>query len=137
MNRFIGDFLDQVSERITAVIAKLVSTHIEVKCAEHQANVQCRVDELAAQYESAGQLEIAANLRLLRQNLTGDSIVPTGEALLTRIQQMTVVSPSGETSVDPAGTRQRRNSSKRVLSLADETSQITDPVAAGIKGFQS
>ncbi|MCA9011937.1 MAG: hypothetical protein KDB01_19430 [Planctomycetaceae bacterium] len=137
MNKFMQVFLDQVSERITAVIARLVATHIEVKCAEHQADVQCRVDELVAQYETAGQPEIAAHLRTLGQKLVGDSIVPTGEALLTRIQQMTIVSPSGETSVDPAGTRQRRNSSKRVLSLADETIQITDPVAAGIKGFQS
>jgi len=130
-------FLDQVSERITAVIARLVATHIEVKCAEHQANVQCRVDELAAQYETAGQPEIAAHLRTLRQKLAGDSIVPTGEELLTRIQQQSGAGTSNESSGEQATSRQRRTTSKRVLSLLDENQPVADSLATGSTGSQS
>ena len=65
MNKFIHDFLDQVSERITAVIAKLVATHIEVKCAEHQAIV----DAIAARDPEGAAKAIAAHFDGIRRRL--------------------------------------------------------------------
>lgn len=122
-------FLDQVAERVTALIARLVASHIEVKCAEHQAEVQCRVDELAARYEEVGQTEVAARLRNLGQKLATDSIVPSGEALLNQIQNQTpVVGTSGTSATEPSGPtlRPRRSTTKRIVSLVDEPGQNPD-----------
>jgi hypothetical protein len=123
LNKFMQTFLDQVAERVTALIARLVASHIEVKCAEHQAEVQCRIDELAARYDEVGQTEVAAHLRNLRLRLASDSIVPSGEALLNQIQNQTpVVGFGGTSAAEQPGQaiRQRRSASKRVLSLVPQ-----------------
>ena len=133
-------FLDQVAERVTALIARLVASHIEVKCAEHQAEVQCRVDDLAARYEEVGQMEVAARLRNLGQKLAADSIVPSGEALLNQIQnQTTVVGLSGTPAAEQSSPalRPRRTVSKRVVSLTNEVTQTPDTLADNIRATQS
>lgn len=142
MNKFMQTFLDQVAERVTALIARLIASHIEVKCAEHQAEVQCRVDELAAHYEESGQIEIASHLRNLRQKLATDSIVPSGEALLNQIQnqnQTSVAGPDGNLSAEHSGQaiRQRRSTSKRILSLIDEPNHNPDTLADSARASQS
>ena len=140
MNKFMQTFLDQVAERVTALIARLVASHIEVKCAEHQAEVQCRVDELAARYEEVGQTEVAARLRNLGQKLATDSIVPSGEALLNQVQNQTpVVGLSGTPSSEQSGPtlRPRRSVSKRVLSFTDDPAPNPDTLAEGVRAPQS
>ena len=132
-------YLDQVAERVTALVAKLIASHIEVKCAEHQAEVQCRVDDLAARYEEVGQMEVAARLRNLGQKLATDSIVPSGEALLNQIQSQTqVVGLSGTTATEQSGPaiRPRRTVSKRVVSLADEPTPTSETLAENVGATQ-
>ena len=139
MNKFMQTFLDQVAERVTALIARLVASHIEVKCAEHQAEVQCRVDELATRYEEVGQTEVAARLRNLCQKLATDSIVPSGEALLIQIQNQTSVGGlSGTPATEQSGPalRPRRTVSKRVLSLADEPTNAKDTLSENAEATQ-
>ncbi len=139
MNKFMETFLDQVAERVTALIARLVASHIEVKCAEHQADVQCRVDDLAARYEEVGQTEVAARLRNLGKKLATDSIVPSGEALLNQIQHQTPVAGlSGTPATEQSGPalRPRRNVSKRVVSLADEPTPTPDTLAENFRATQ-
>lgn len=137
MKSFIQAFLDQVADRVTALIARLVTSHIEVRCIEHQAEVQGRIDELASHYDDSGQTEVAEQLRRLRQHLTSDAIVPSGEALLNQMRQQTAMEA---TSADAAanssrrGIRQRRTSSKRLVAL--ENAETTTADADAGSGFQ-
>jgi len=140
LNKLMHAFLDQIADRVTALIARLVAGHIEIKCAEYEAEVKCRVDELAAHYEEVGQTEIAAHLRNLRQKLATDAIVPSGEALLSQIQNQTPVVGLGGTSAAEqpgAAIRQRRSASKRVLSLVDEPKHNPDTLADSVRATQS
>jgi hypothetical protein len=121
--------LDTVFERMTALFVRLIASHLEVKCAEHQAEVQCRVDELAAHYDQLGQAEVATHLRSLGQKLTTDAIVPSGEALLTQIQNQSPIAVANLPAAQAADSaapvvRQRRSTSKRLLALADEPSAL-------------
>lgn len=130
-------FLDQVSERVTALVARLIASHIEVKCAEHQAEVQCRIDELASHYDQIGQTEIAIHLRSLRQKLATDAIVPSGEALLNQIQNQLPTEvgnlPGAATTELPSqAVRPRRSATKRILSLVDEAPRTPESQADAV-----
>jgi hypothetical protein len=124
-------FLDQVAERVTALIAKLIANHIEIRCAEHQAEIQCRIDEIAARYDDSGQSEVAAQLRSLRQRLATDAIVPSGEALLSQVQSQVADSNfAADPRPESPGTASRpRRTTRRVLSLtgvAESSADTTD-----------
>ena len=82
MNKFIHLLLDQVADRVSALVARLVTSHIEVRCIEHQAELNLKVEELAATYEESGQDEIATRLRSVTDDLFSNAVAPTGEALL-------------------------------------------------------
>ena len=63
MNRLFTTFLDRLAERMTALVAGLVSSRVTVLHAETQAEQQSQLEDLARQYEADGKPEIALTLR--------------------------------------------------------------------------
>ena len=107
MNRVISGFLDRLAERLTAIIAGVVSSKVESIRAVTQADQQAQLEDLARQYETDGKHDIARTLReragqLTSVNLAGDGVdvlheVTTESGRLTN-------SVAGEAFVSP-GTR--------------------------------
>lgn len=117
MNKYIHLLLDQVAERVSSLIARLVASHIEVRCAEHQAELNLRVEGLASTYEDNGQDEIAARLRSATADLFSNTVVPTGEALLNYAQNGTTLpTATGSAASGSAGAigKGRRGGAKRI-----------------------
>jgi len=117
MNKFIHVLLDQVAERVSALITRLVASHIEVRCAEHQAELSLRVEELASTYEDNGQDEIAARLRSATTDLFSNTVAPTGEAVLNYAHSNSALPApagrSGTTSATGSG-KGRRGGTRRI-----------------------
>lgn len=132
MNKLMQSFLELAADRISALIARLVTNEIEVRCAEQQAELQCRLEHLSTTYDEKGQPEIAGRLRSLAQKLSTDAIVPSGEALLS---QMYASSPpiglkdSNSGSTTEAPFRSRRSTTKRVVSLDGPPSDSGAPAS--------
>lgn len=117
MNKFIHLLLDQVTDRVSALIARLVASHIEVRCVEHQAELNSKVEELAATYAESGQDEIATRLRSVTADLFSNKVAPIGEALLNYAsnQPTLPVRDGGQGNEKMTGTaRGRKGSAKRI-----------------------
>lgn len=79
MNRMLSGFLDRLTERLTAVIAGVVSSKVESIRAVAQADQQAQLEDLARQYETDGKHDVARILRdraqaLTSVNLAGDAV---------------------------------------------------------------
>lgn len=63
MNNVVALFLERLAERLTTLLAGLVSSKVEGLHATLQAEQQSQLEELARKYEAEGKPEIAATLR--------------------------------------------------------------------------
>ena len=79
MSRIVSGFLDRLAERLTAVIAGVVSSKVESIRAVTQADQQAQLEDLARSYEADGKHDAARTLReramhLTSVNLAGDAV---------------------------------------------------------------
>lgn len=74
MNKLLGLFLDRVSERLTALLAGLISSRIEGFHSAAQADQQSQLEDLARHYEADGKPEIAATLRQRSARLVSNDL---------------------------------------------------------------
>jgi hypothetical protein len=78
MSKLISALLDQLAERLTALVAGAVSSRVCGLQAVVQAEQQSELEDLARQYETDGKPEIAATLRQRAARLTNPDLA--GEA---------------------------------------------------------
>lgn len=79
MNNVIALFLERLADRLTALLAGLVSSRVEELHATIQAEQQSQLEDLARKYEAEGKPEIAEtlrqrSLRLTSTNLAGGAV---------------------------------------------------------------
>ncbi|MCA9010927.1 MAG: hypothetical protein KDB01_14345 [Planctomycetaceae bacterium] len=87
MNKVLAVFLDRVAERMTALVAGLVSSRVSGMHAAAQAEQQSELENLARQYEADGKTEIAQTLRKRALRLTTTDLAGEG----TEIVHLTMV----------------------------------------------
>ena len=136
MNRMLSGFLDRLAERLTAVIAGVVSSKVESIRAVAQADQQSSLEDLARHYESEGKLGIAQRLRerssqLTSVNLAGDAVdvmqaVTRETPGLPGPASSTAASPSTPALPDFSAVPARPRKKKPAAMLTDSAS---DPMA--------
>ena len=63
MNKLLSLFLDRLAERLSALMAAVISSRVEGLHAAAQADQQSQLEDLARKYEADGKAEIATTLR--------------------------------------------------------------------------
>jgi hypothetical protein len=74
MNNVIALFLERLADRLTALLAGLVSSRVEELHATIQAEQQSQLEDLARKYEAEGKPEIAETLRQRSLRLTSANL---------------------------------------------------------------
>jgi hypothetical protein len=74
MNNVVALFLERLAERLTALLAGLVSSRVEGMHAAVQAEQQSQLEDLARKYEAEGKPEIAETLRQRSLRLTSTNL---------------------------------------------------------------
>jgi hypothetical protein len=87
MNKVLSVFLDRLSERMTALVAGLVSARVAGMHAEVQAQQQSDLEDLARRYDADGKSEIAESLRRRSLRITSSDLAGEG----TEIVNLTMV----------------------------------------------
>lgn len=87
MNKVLTVFLDRLAERMTALVAGLVSARVAGMHAEVQAHQQSELEDLARRYEADGKGEIAESLRRRSLRITSSDLAGEG----TEIVKLTMV----------------------------------------------
>jgi hypothetical protein len=130
MNNVITLFLDRLAERLTALIAGLVSSRVEGLHATIQAEQQSQLEDMARKYEADGKPEIAAtlrerSLRLTSANLAAEAVESVqqlaGEPL--RLGAPASSSASGDlTGLPDFGTVSSRTRGRKIRTEVSEPS---------------
>ena len=91
VNKLLSVFLDRLAERMTALVAGLVSSRVAGMHAAAQAEQQSDLEDLARRYEADGKPEIAQALRLRANDLVSADLASEG----TKIVNLTLVPFTG------------------------------------------
>lgn len=135
MNKVVSLFLDRLAERLVALLAGLVSSKIEGFHASSQAEQQSDLEDLARQYEAAGKIEIATNLRkralgLVSSNLASEAVevvrnltgepLQKAEPLAERLADIRGLSDFNATGSPAKSQRQRASEVKKSANVAGD-----------------
>jgi hypothetical protein len=122
MNNVIALFLERLADRLTALLAGLVSSRVEELHATIQAEQQSQLEDLARKYEAEGKPEIAEtlrqrSLRLTSTNLAGgavESVQQLASEPLKLTGQSTAQSTGDLTGLPDFGTTPARGRARKV-----------------------
>jgi hypothetical protein len=82
MSKLLSLFLDRLAERLSALMAGVISSRVEGLHAAAQADQQSQLEDLARKYEADGKAEIATTLRRRLARMTSpDLATEAAEAL--------------------------------------------------------
>ncbi len=129
MNNVIALFLERLADRLTALLAGLVSSRVEELHATIQAEQQSQLEDLARKYETEGKPEIAETLRQRSLRLTSTNLAA---GAVESIQQLasephkltgpTVSTPVGDlTALPDFGTTPARSRGRKTRTDNIET----------------
>lgn len=87
MNKLISQFLDRLTERLTALLAGSISARVEGFHAADQADQQSQLEDLARKYEAEGKPEIADALRQRVLRLTSTDLAAEAAESIQRLTE--------------------------------------------------
>lgn len=88
MNKILAIFLDRLTERLTVLLAGVLSSRVEGIRAAAQAEEQSRLEDLARSYESAGKPEVAETLRARARQVTSSDLAADAVQLVQQTSQL-------------------------------------------------
>lgn len=101
MNNVVALFLERLAERLTALVAGLVSSRVEGLHAAVQAEQQSQLEDLARKYEVEGKSEIAATLRERSLRLSSANLAATAVDSVQQLATEPLKLPGSVTSSPP------------------------------------
>jgi len=85
MNQLLSLFLDRLAERLSALMAGVISSRVEGLHAAAQADQQSQLEDLARKYEAEGKTEIATTLRHRATQLTSSDLAAEAAEAVRRL----------------------------------------------------
>jgi hypothetical protein len=130
MNNVVALFLERLAERLTALVAGLVSSRVEGLHAAVQADQQSQLEDLARKYEVEGKPEIAETLRERSLRLTSTNLAAPAVDSVQLLANEPLKLPGAVTSAPPGdlsglpdfGASARRNRGRKVDRETPESS---------------
>jgi hypothetical protein len=141
MSKVVAIFLDRLAERLTALVAGLVSSRVATLHAADQAEQQSQLEDLARKYDAADKPHIAATLRQRANSLASPELAEEGVAFVHRLtaepRSLAVVEPATAateisgipdfTSASPKQRKKRPSSATLVSGLGDLNVSVALP----------
>jgi hypothetical protein len=145
MSTLFSVFLDRLVERMSILLAGLVSSRIESLHAEAQADQQSQLEDLARKYEADGKTAVATILRQRSARLASTNLMAEAVQVLDQVtgesyrpSHLSKLQPHDDLrSLQDIATLPRATGRKRSKVIVSPLPSNTSPISADNQGAMS